>query len=412
MQGLIAKPESIGTFEKGTAMKKAGIIGSIAAAVLFFATGICVSMQKPAAKPADSVIEPNRAVKKPLIQMAILLDTSSSMNGLINQARSEIWSLVNEAIFTKKNGLSPEVQVALYEYGKSTLRPEEGFIRQILPFTLDLDKVSEELFALTTNGGQEYCGWVIKDALDGLQWSQSKDDYKVIFIAGNEPFTQGKVDFKESCKAAIAKGIIVNTIHCGSINAGVNGKWNEGASLADGQYLNIDQNIRVAAIVSPQDKTIIELGAKLNSTYVPYGLQGRSAAGRQFAQDRNAGSMGSGAAVERVVTKSSDNYINIGWDLVDAVKNNKVKLEDLKSEDLPENMRSMSLDEKKAYIEAMAKEREEIQAEIRKLDSDRQQYIAAEIKNKPRNPGAGTFGGAAAGAARGGMGGMGFSPTR
>ena len=36
-----------------------------------------------------------------------------------------------------------------------------------------------------------------------------------IFIAGNEPFTQGPVNYAESCKAAITKGIIVNTIHCG-----------------------------------------------------------------------------------------------------------------------------------------------------------------------------------------------------
>jgi hypothetical protein len=393
-------------------MNKTKIIGIMVAAALFMSASFCVSAGKSAAKRVDAIVAPNEAAKRPLVQIAILLDTSTSMRGLINQARGEIWSLVNEAIFTKKNGLSPEVQVALYEYGKSSLAREEGFIRQILPLTLDLDKVSEELFALTTNGGEEYCGWVIKDALEGLQWSASKDDYKVIFIAGNEPFTQGKVDFREACKAAIAKGIVVNTIHCGRVNDGVNGRWDEGATLADGQFSNIDQNVRVAAIVSPQDRTIIELGAKLNSTYVPYGMLGSSAATRQAAQDRNAVGMGDGSAVERAVTKSSANYVNIGWDLVDAVKNNKVKIEDLTPEDLPENMRSMKLDEKRAYIEARAKEREEFQSQIRKLDSERQQYIAAETKKRPGNAGPATFGGAAGGGMMGGMGGAGFSPSR
>jgi hypothetical protein len=381
-------------------------------AVVFFAASICIPAAKPAVAPAQSIVEPNASAKKPLIQVAILLDTSSSMSGLINQARSEIWSLVNEFIFTKKNGLSPEVQVALYEYGKQSLARSDGYIRRILHFTLDLDKVSEELFALTTNGGEEYCGWVIKNAVEELQWSQSKEDYKVIFIAGNEPFTQGKVDFGESCKAAIAKGIIVNTIHCGNANQGIGGKWNEAAALADGQFLNIDQNIRAAAIGSPQDKVIIELGAKLNSTYVPFGLLGISAANRQAVQDRNASGMGNGSAVERVVTKSSANYVNTGWDLIDAIKNNKVKLEDLKAEDLPENMRSMSLDEMKAYIDARAKEREEIQSQVRNLDKERRQYIAEETKKRPANAGPASFGGAAGGAARGGMGGMGFSPSR
>jgi hypothetical protein len=394
-------------------MKKTRIVGTIVSAVMFFIASICVSAQKPAVNAANSITGPTEPAKKPLIQVAILLDTSTSMNGLINQARSEIWSLVNDFIFTKKNGLAPEVQVALYEYGKNSLARSEGFIRQILPLTLDLDKVSEELFALTTNGGEEYCGWVIKNAVEELQWSQSKEDYKVIFIAGNEPFTQGKVDFRESCKAAIAKGIIVNTIHCGSAAQGMNGKWDEGAALADGQFLAIDQNIRVAAIGAPQDKGIVELGSKLNSTYVPYGLLGSSAANRQATQDRNAGGMGNGSAVERAVTKSSTNYVNSGWDLVDAVKSNKVKLEDLKAEDLPENMRSMSLNEKKAYIDARAKEREEIQSLIRGLDKERQQYIAEETKKRPRSPGPASFGGAAGGAAMGGgMGGMGFTPSR
>ena len=154
----------------------------------------------------------------------------------------------------KQAGVSPEVQVALYEYGKSSLNASRGWIRQIQPLTTDLDKISEELFALRTNGGDEYCGWVIKEAANGLNWSSSADVYKAIFIAGNEPFTQGPVDYTESCKAAITKGIIVNTIHCGDENTGINTKWKDGALLADGNYLVIDQNRAVVSIEAPQDK--------------------------------------------------------------------------------------------------------------------------------------------------------------
>ena len=94
--------------------------------------------------------------ENPLIQMAILLDTSGSMSGLIDQARAELWSIVNEFIAARKEGKAPEFQVALYEYGKSSVPKETGYIRLIVPFTTDLDKISEELFALTTNGGDEY----------------------------------------------------------------------------------------------------------------------------------------------------------------------------------------------------------------------------------------------------------------
>ena len=222
------------------------------------------------------------------VQIAILLDTSNSMDGLIAQAKTQLWNVVNEFVRAKKNGRPPAMQVALFEYGKSSLSPGEGFVRLILPLTDDLDRVSEELFALKTNGGDEYCGWVIKDAVKRLDWSRSRDVYKAIFIAGNEPFTQGSVDFRTSCKSAIERGILVNTIFCGSSGEGRQTGWNDGAILADGRYMSIDQNQKVVEIPTPQDAAIAKLGIELNKTYLPYGRMGQAGQARQSVQDANA----------------------------------------------------------------------------------------------------------------------------
>ena len=138
-----------------------------------------------------------RPPPRPPVQIAILLDTSNSMDGLIAQAKTQLWNVVNEFVLARKDGRPPAIQVALFEYGKASLPSSEGFVRLILPLTDDLDRVSEELFALKTNGGEEYCGWVIRDAVNRLEWSRSRDVYKAIFIAGNEPFTQGPVDFHD-----------------------------------------------------------------------------------------------------------------------------------------------------------------------------------------------------------------------
>jgi hypothetical protein len=321
-------------------------------------------------------------LKKPLVQMAILLDTSGSMSGLIDQARTELWAIVNEFIFAKRNGLEPEVQVALYEYGKSSLAVKDGYIRMIVPFTTDLDKVSEELFALKTNGGSEYCGWVIKEATQALQWSPSPDDLKVIFIAGNEPFTQGPVDYRQACRAAISKAIVVNTIHCGTPGDGLAGHWKDGAALADGRFLNIDHNRAVVHIEAPQDKEIAELSAKLNDTYIAFGTMGRMASERQAAQDLNAATVSKEALVQRALAKSSFNYRNEGWDLVDALKSNKLKLEDIKADALPDNMKTMTAEERKAYVEAKTKDRQQIQQRIQELNAQRNKYVAAEMKKR------------------------------
>lgn len=336
------------------------------------------------AEPVEmrSVVEMPAETNKPLVQIAILLDTSGSMSGLIDQARTELWSIVNEFIFAQRNGRQPEVQVALYEYGKSALAREGGYIRQIVPLTTDLDKISEELFALTTNGGDEYCGWVIREAAQDLQWSESEDDLKVIFIAGNEPFTQGPVDYKEACAKAIARGVVVNTIHCGPEQQGIDGKWKDGAILADGRYLNIDHNRQVVYIEAPQDKEIAELGARLNSTYIPYGRHGMVAQERQEAQDNNAMQVSAQAVVQRAVTKSSVNYTNTAWDLVDAVQAEQVDLEDAKPEDLPENMRAMNLDQRKAYLEQQAGQRAQLQTKIQQLNEQRNKFVAEELKKR------------------------------
>ncbi len=311
------------------------------------------------------------------VQIAILLDTSGSMSGLIDQAKTQLWKVVNTFITAKQNGKVPFVEVALYEYGKSSLRGEDNWIRQIQPLTRDLDKVSEELFALTTNGGEEYCGAVIQKATSELKWDSSGDVYKAIFIAGNEAFTQGPIQPDKSCKEAIAKGVIVNTIHCGREVEGVNGGWKDGAVLADGRFLTIDHNQAVVHIEAPQDEEIVKLNTELNDTYIGFGRTGRARKEMQLANDAKAfKEKTSGAAVQRAVAKGSSNYYNSGWDIVDASKQKNFDWTKLKDEELPEEMRKLDLEGRKKFVADKEKKRGEIQKKIQTLNSARNKFVA------------------------------------
>jgi|UniRef100_UPI00378434D6 hypothetical protein len=348
----------------------------------------CIAIAKEVQPPAPvaEVTKVETTVDGPLVQIAVLLDTSGSMQGLIEQAKTQLWKLVNEFITAKQDGKTPVVQVALYEYGKSALRAEENWIRQIQPLTRDLDKVSEELFALTTNGGDEYCGAVIQRATLDLAWNPSPKVYKAIFIAGNEPFTQGPIDSKQSCKDAIAKGIIVNTIHCGSEAQGIAEHWNQGALLADGKYLVIDQNQAIVHIKAPQDKEIVKLNEELNKTYINYGAAAPAAKARQVAQDSNAAAKPeSGAQVQRIVSKASANYFNSGWDLVDASKDKSFDITKVKEADLPEEMKKMTVEERKAHLVKKTAEREEIQKKVLTLNKEREAYVATQRKESAKN---------------------------
>ena len=130
-------------------------------------------------------------VRQPLVQIALLLDTSNSMDGLIGQAKTQLWKIVNQFDQARQHGLRPKLQVALYHYGTPLLGADNGFVRQILPFTTDLDRVSEELFALQTQGGDEYCGTVIGAAVRDLAWSNVASDYRAVFIAGQRTVQSG-----------------------------------------------------------------------------------------------------------------------------------------------------------------------------------------------------------------------------
>lgn len=322
--------------------------------------------------------------KGPSVQIALLLDTSNSMDGLIEQAKSQLWRVVNEFILAKqRDGRPPAIEVALYEYGNDNLPAQEGFVRLVLPMTDDLDAVSERLFALKTRGGQEFCGQVIRDAARQLTWSKSGGVYKAIFIAGNEAFSQGTVDYRESCRAAIRQGIIVNTIFCGPTSQGEQTGWSDGAALADGRFMSIDQDHKVAAIPAPQDAEIARLGVDLNRTYIPYGKMGREGQARQAAQDSNASSASPGALVSRSISKGCANlYCNDAWDLIDAIKTGKCKLDDLGDDDLPEDIRKLGKTERKARVDDVGRDRETIQKRIMNLNAEREAFLLAERKKQ------------------------------
>lgn len=317
----------------------------------------------------------------PKIQVALLLDTSGSMDGLIEQAKSQLWKLVNELATSKRNGKVPQIELALYEYGKSTLPANEGYLRAIVPLTNDLDLVSEKLFALRTNGGDEYCGWAIKDATERLAWSDNNKDLKIIIIAGNESFAQGEVDYKVSCKNAITNGIVVNTIYCGDCKEGINLLWRDGADRAEGKYMCIDQNSTVAHIETPYDKELGQLNDSLNTTYIAFGREGAARQQRQVAQDANAGNYGSANIASRAVAKSKKStYNNASWDAVDAAAENEDFIEKVEEEALPEEMQKMDMEERKAYISKKSEQREAIQKAIQEAAKKREQYIAEERK--------------------------------
>ena len=322
-----------------------------------------------------TAVQPART---PRIQIAILLDTSSSMDGLIDQARNQLWQVVNQFTGTRRGGVVPTLEIALYDYGNNRADVERGYVRQFSEFTRELDAVSQGLFALTTSGGEEFCGVAIERALQDLQWSTHDDDIKMIFIAGNESFAQGPVPYQYALQRARNAGVSVNTIHAGTDAEGMRDGWRQAALLAGGDYLAIDTAQTVVHIDAPQDQRLAELNAQLNQTYLPYGSAGAGKAVRQVEQDRLSSDISAGLLAKRTRAKASSYYGNADWDLVDALEDGELAEEavvEMEAADLPEPMREMAADERLRYVTEKRAERDAIQQEIRELSDARADYV-------------------------------------
>ncbi|HEX8017082.1 MAG TPA: hypothetical protein VF465_17750 [Flavobacterium sp.] len=319
-------------------------------------------------------------VENTKIQVALLLDTSSSMDGLIDQAKSRLWNIVNTLTTLKYEGNAPDIEIALYEYGNDGLSKESNYIRQITPLSTDLDLISEKLFALRTNGGNEYCGAVIQDATKQLKWAREKSNMKLIYIAGNEDFNQGAINYKEAISDALKNDIYVNTIFCGNKTEGINILWKDGADYGKGKYFNIDSNQAVQYIATPYDDEISKCDEKINKTYINYGSKGHEKKMNQAVQDQNAKKVSNANYTDRAVSKSKAVYKNESWDLVDKVKDDATAISKLKKEELPTELQNKSSEEIKTFVAQKSKERETIQKEISVLAKKRQEYIDTESK--------------------------------
>ncbi len=346
-------------------------------------TGISLLPQKDLHIKTESIQSTTGKTSKK-IQAAVLLDVSNSMDGLIEQAKAQLWNMVSVMGKAKcDNGLTPEIEISLYEYGRTNNDAKAGYVKQISGFTTDLDQLSQKLFALTTNGGDEYCGQVIYTSLKDLNWDNDTSSYKVIFISGNEDFLQGNLLYTKACDEAKKKSVIVNTIYCGDRMQGIREHWNLSAECGNGSFTNINSDAKVEEIPTPYDSILFALNDKLNGTYLTYGSAGKMNYANQGAMDLANTQMSKTAGLKRVTVKGQKNlYKNDSWDLVDkeATGNIDEFLVKLDKKTLPDSLQKKSTSELKKVIAEKKEERSNVQKEIERVNTQREAFLVAERK--------------------------------
>ncbi len=317
-----------------------------------------------------------RSVRR--VDLVIALDTSGSMQGLINAARQKLWDIVNEIARAKP---TPVLRVGLVTYG-SQGSEQDGYVRVRSDLTTNLDAIYGKLFELSTSGGTEYVGRAVHRATRELSWDRSRRTLKQIFIAGNESADQDRaVRSSLAARAARKRGIFVNAIYCGAKRSGDVPSWRAVATSGGGIFASIDHNRGTVNIATPYDAKLKALSARLNRTYVGYGARGRARSAMQAKQDRNAASVHSSVAASRAKAKASAVYRNDDWDLVDARKGGKLG-EIRRRGALPAKLRKLSKKQLKGYLDQLERERKQLRQRINAVSSKRRAYVAGEMKKR------------------------------
>lgn len=376
------------TFSGNLVMKAFFWNGLLLCAVLLIVFGFTRSgadvndFNRPSADMNDK--NPN---ERKTLEMVFALDTTGSMGGLIEGAKQRIWGIVNEVM---QSGARPNVRVGLVAYRDRGDR----YVTEVFPVTENLDAVYTALMDYRAEGGgdtPENVRRALADAVHKAGWSQQSDRIaQVVFLVGDAPphtDYQDEPDTKKTAVEASRKGMIVNAIQCGTIS-GTKEVWQEIAQFGGGRYFAIPQDSGVVAIVTPYDAKLGALSHQLGGTYLAYGrAEVQAAAKAKQASDeikilKNAPVE---AQAERAKNKGFNITMSYSGDFLQSLENGTVKLEEVKPEELPEELRRLSPAERKQEIEKRQSERRQIRAEITQLSKDRDEFIKKDRAKSGRN---------------------------
>ncbi|MDR1834294.1 MAG: VWA domain-containing protein [Fusobacteriaceae bacterium] len=312
------------------------------------------------------------------VEIVFVLDTTGSMGGLIESAKRKIWSIVNDLLQNMDRGT--RVKIGLVAYRDRN----DAYVVNPFPLSGNLDDVYVNLMGFKAEGGgdePEDVRQALHVAVQKMNWSKpGKTVSQIVFLVGDaRPHTDYK-DFPttvNTAKSAAKKGIVINAIQCG--NLGMTEKyWRQIAQNTNGQYFRIAQDGGTTTVSTPYDDQLRNLGDEMDKIYIPFGkAENRSASLTAAADKRDrikkTASMEAGAA--RSVNKSLNSYAYSADDLIQAVENKEKKLKDIKTDELPTEMREMTAAQREEYVREKIEERKNIREKIADLSRKRSQWI-------------------------------------
>lgn len=380
--------EPVSVARKENVMRK-----SLAAAGLFVALVLAAvaAAQKAPEKAPDkgqgkpsattAAVKPVSAVApadgRPRIDVVFVLDTTGSMGGLIEGAKAKIWSIANQMITAKP---TPRLRIGLVAYRDRG----DDYVTKRFDLSDDIDTVYGHLQGFQAGGGgdtPESVNQALHEAVTLMSWSPGRDALKIVFLVGDAPPHMDYTDdvkYQATCQAAVKKDLIVNTVQCGGIGS-TTPVWKEIAGLSEGSYVAIAQTGNMQVVSTPMDEELSRLNREIGTTIVAYGSERER--GAVMAKQAVAEAAPAAASADRLAyNAATSKVVQGGGDLVDDLKEGRAKLNELKKDELPAELKDKTPEQQKAYLAQQETKRTQLQAQVADLVKKRQAYVDAEMK--------------------------------
>jgi len=351
------------------------------ALVVATATGIALFpiLQKAQATHSGHVL-PQQSHR---VEVVFILDTTSSMSGLIQAAKEKIWSIATTMASAQEN---PDIRMGLVAFRDRG----DAYITRVFDLSDDLDSMYASLMDFRAQGGgdgPESVNQALYDAIHKISWSNDSSVYKVAFLVGDAPphmDYHNDVKYPVTLAAAASKGIIVNAIQSGQ-HEYTRPAWQQIASLGNGEYFQVEDSGNTVAVSTPFDEKLSRLAAELEDTRLYFGDE-KTRAAQKAKLDANA-RLRKELSAEALARRDTFNATASGKanllgdsELVDAISTGRVELDDIEEENLPASLQAMAPEEQMAVINRQAKRRDQLQQEIKKLSESRSNFIKEKVE--------------------------------
>ncbi|CAN5334479.1 hypothetical protein BH24PSE2_BH24PSE2_21010 [soil metagenome] len=324
-----------------------------------------------------------QAIGAPVVEVVFVLDTTGSMEGLMQAAKDKIWSIASTMASAQP---APEIRMGLVGYRDRG----DQYVTRTVDLSGDLDSMYAALMDFRAEGGgdtPESVNEALQEAIHGISWSQDRNAYKVVFLVGDAPphrDYQDDVPYPRTLAEAREAGIVVNTIQCGQMGDTIE-PWQQIARLGQGRFFQVEQSGGAVAIATPFDRELARLSAALDGTRLYYGSDAEQAIMHRkvAATDK----LHAAASVESQARRAAFNASPAGEanllgskELVDDVASGRVDLDAIEEKNLPASLQRMAPEGRKELIAESSRKRESLQRQIRDLAKERDVFVEQELE--------------------------------